>query len=185
MSNSVSEALSSTVTAAEARAALPALSYGHLCELLAFQCTVSTADIPTKRSDLLYLHYLISRGNFTAVQEFLEGFDEVNKYRLVNDTDFNTHMGNTLHTCAYWNTGDAAVEMFDYLVSCGAKPIRNYYGDLPWGMYNGIKYVPIVNPLGIEPQSRNSDEFTDTYGILEDRYNDIVPATERTASCDE
>lgn len=172
----MSVSVSASVTAAEARAALPVLSYGQLCELLAFQGAESPADIPTARSDLLHLHYLISRGDFEAVKEFLEGFNENNKCRLVNDIDFNTHMGNSLNTCAYWNTD---VEMFHYLVSCGAKPIRNYYGNLPWEMVNGINYVPIVNLPGRESLGRNIAEFTGVYTILEDRYSDIVPASER------
>ena len=173
----------SPITAAEARAALPPISYAHFRERLLDELgVVDVASVSMFRSDLLYTHYLISQGNLPAVQEFLIQHDDVTKRRLVNETDYNTHMGNTLHTCAYWNTGDNAVEMFDYLVSCGATPIRNYYADLPWENYTGILYVPILNLGGQELMHRDPAEFSATCATLESRYDDLVPAEERMPS---
>jgi len=172
-----------TVTAAEARAALPHISYVQFRDMLLDELGVEdAASVSMFRSDLLYTHYLVSQGNLPAVQAFLAGKDDDIKRRLVNDTDYNTHMGNTLHTCAYWNTGDDAVEMFDYLVSCGAKPIRDYYCDLPWENHTGGLYVPILNLYGHELMHRNAAEFTATCTILESRYDDLVPAEERMPS---
>lgn len=175
----------SPITAAEARAALPRLSYAQFREMLLDELGVGVEDavsVSMFRSDLLYTHYLISQGNLPAVQAFLDEQDDDTKRRLVNGTDYNTHMGNTLHTCTYWNTGDDAVEMFDYLVSCGAKPIRNYYGDLPWENYTGTLYVPVLNLQELEPMHRNAAEFTATCTTLEIRYDDWVPAEERMPS---
>jgi hypothetical protein len=169
----------SPVAAAEARAALPHISYAQFRERLLDELGVEDAtSVSIFRSDLLYIHYLISQGNLPAVQAFLGQQDDDTKRRLVNETDYNTHMGNTLHTCAYWNTGEDAVEMFDFLVSCGATPIRNYYGDLPWENYNGLLYVPILNLGGQESLHRAPAEFTATCATLESRYDDFVPAEE-------
>ena len=167
---------SSIVSPAEAREALPVLSWGNVKAALR---VASNGETPQdSQVDLLYLHHLISRGNLAHVRDFLDGFSDVERRHLVNATDYHTHFGNTLHTCAYWNTGvwneetGATLEMFDFLVECGAKPIRNFYENLPWEQ-KGIVYVPVV-PNVCESMVRKSDDFADTYTYLKVQYEDIV-----------
>lgn len=161
----------SSISPSEAREALPVLSMGNIRAALRRSLTDEEVVLQSQ-VDLLYLHYLICRGDFPNVRDFLESFPDAERCTLVNATDYHTHFGNTLHTCAYWNTGEAALEMFAYLVECGAQPIRNSYMNLPWEQ-NAILYVSVV-PGDSVTQARNPDDFVDTYTLLRNLYEEHV-----------
>ena len=159
----------SSVSPSEARAALPVLSLGNVRAALRLSGDNDNENL----TDLLYLHHLISRGSLDDVRDFFCGLSDDRVRHLVNATDYHTHFGNSLHTCAYWNTDESALDMFAFLMECGAKPIRNYYQDLPWETMQGILYVHCV-PATMESMPRNPDDFTATHETLRSLYEDRV-----------
>lgn len=165
-----------SVSPADARAALPDLSLDDVFDALQF-ASAREGGRSLADAELIYLNHLVSRGDLSAVAEFLEGRSPEERQQLVNNTSYHTHFGNSLHACAYWNTGETALEMFAYLIECGARPIRDYYENLPWEM-NGILYVPVVPIRGIdEPHQRNRADFVGTHRELRLGYMDLVDPT--------
>lgn len=126
--------------------------------------------------ELIFVNHLVAKCDFVALKDFLSSYDAETVKRLVNETSYFTHFGNTLSTCAYWNTGDNCLKMFEYLISLGALPIYNYYKVLPWENESGAVYVTLLGgrTIGL----RNSSEFESTYSILKEKYCSLAPSKE-------
>jgi hypothetical protein len=121
-----------------ARSLLPVMSVGE-----AFAILDARAEYTLFQKQLLYTHYLIARGDFNGVIDYIYQFDDEMRGYLLNDSLYETWFGNTLHTCAYWNTGTEALNLYRQLVEAGAYPCRDYYDELPWEQH-GTVYVNFI-----------------------------------------
>ena len=145
------------LTAAQARASLPYIP----------SAVVMTApgDLHTLR--VTYLHHLVARGDLADLQTFVGGLEEEDARILVNATLMETYWGNTLHTAAYWNTGETLISIAAYLVSKGATFELDYYESYPWSTW-GITYVPPFASDGIG--DRDPAEFEASLSALHLTY---------------
>jgi hypothetical protein len=145
------------LTASQARASLPYIS----------SAVVMTApgDLHTLR--VTYLHHLVARGDLADLQTFVGGLEEEDARILVNATLMETYWGNTLHTAAYWNTGETLMSIAAYLVSKGAVFELDYYESYPWSTTGTIYVSPFTNAsIG----DRNPAEFEASLGALRLAY---------------
>jgi hypothetical protein len=141
-----------------ARSYLPALSLENAVELMDRRDTLNDFD-----RTVIYTHYLIARGDFSSIVDFLELKTADERHRIVNHTMDQTWNGNTLHTCLYWNTGANALNIYRYLHNCGAVPVRDYYEQYPWSM-DGVVYICPLRGFNVVPgHDRNPAEFRTTY----------------------
>jgi hypothetical protein len=118
--------------------------------------------------DILYTHYLVARGDFSALVDYLDSLDADTRRTMVNTPLYDTYMGTTLHTCAYWNTGLTALAIYRYLVGAGATPLRDSYNDLPWEV-RGSRWICPVRGFAVSTDRRQDVEFAWTHEEIE-RY---------------
>jgi hypothetical protein len=147
-----------TMTATTARSFLPPLTFTAAETYINRRGEYSPLEHAA-----LYTHYLVARGDFHAIVDFLDALAPSERQNIVNHVMYDTWWGNTLHTCLYWNTGHNALNIYRYLVGCGATPVKDYYEQYPWEM-DGSQYVcPLRGHnvcMGIE---RDSAEFASTH----------------------
>lgn len=111
---------------------------------------------------VIYTHFLVARGKFVDIVEFLDAMPEDMRRRVVNHAMYHTWWGNTLNMCLYWNTGHDALGIYRYLVNCGAVAIRDYYGQYPWDQ-GGSRYICPLRYTDVTPGHwRNPEEFAET-----------------------
>ena len=146
------------ITAEAARSALDPISYE---EYMAndYQLKVgSEFDIRA-----LYVVYLVARGDFIALTNFLDAFEPQERTELINTRSMGAYFGNTLHVAAYWNTGHEALAIYRYLKANGAAAFRDHYDALPWEQ-RGILYI---HPLtGVNLGHRIVAEFEETHADI-------------------
>jgi len=125
---------------------------------------------------VLYTHYIVARGDIDDLVDYLNRFNEEERRAIVDDSLYDTYYGNTLHTCAYWNTGDKALTIYRYLHTAGARPLRDYYEQFPWEV-EGVVYVcPIRGCNVADGADRNNDEFSETQADIFRYFGDAEPA---------
>ena len=140
------------------------MTYAEACAILE-----ARGSYTEQEKTILYTHYLVARGDFNGLVDFLAAFSDEERAAIVNATLYNTYWGNTLHTCAYWNTGDNALAIYRYLDAAGARPVLDYYDDYPWNT-TGIVYACPIRGLNIaHDHDRDNDEFAETHADIE-RY---------------
>lgn len=154
-----------TIPSAHARALLVPYSFAQFSEIV--------SDDSIRDTQVRYVNYLVARGNIDEVRAYLDTLTEETQRDIVDSTHYNTYYGNTLNTCAYWMTGESAIEMFRMLVERGATAIWDHYGDLPWEV-GGVMWISSIGNE-ITPCERNPDEFLDTHYILFNRFHHLVP----------
>lgn len=149
------------IPSAVARSLLPTFRFAEVDALLNAR---GDYDEATKR--ILYAHYLVARGDFNGLVDYLSEFDPVQAAAIVNDSVYETYFGNTLNTCAYWNTGHEALALYRLLTAMGARAYRDYYGDLPWTV-NGGSYVCPLRGVNVSPgYERDPHEFEITHSEI-------------------
>lgn len=158
-----------TLSAANARALLRFLSFDEFFRLLRSQSPFEPEEACVM---ILYTNYLVARGVEDEVRAFLDAQSVERQHELVNTPDMGVWDGNTLHSCAYWLTGDAAISMYRLLLERGATPRKDYYDDYPWE----VKGQLWISPLGhVTPLERDQREFLDTHYALFQLYGNMVP----------
>jgi hypothetical protein len=155
------EPVTPTISAAEARALLPAVSFDDF---------VAHSSYEPDIQELMYVHYLVARGNIDDLINYLSPLSLERQHALVDGTDYATYWGNTLHACAYWNTGYESLVMYRYLVSLGAKPRHDYYEQMPWEV-NGVLYVCPMRGRDIaEGYHRDLTEFDAGHAMIQAHF---------------
>lgn len=116
---------------------------------------------------VIYTHYLVARGDFNALVCFLDAKPIDERHRIVNHAMFDTYMGNALHACLYWNTGTSALNIYRYLVGCGATATCDYYEHYPWTQ-DGSRYICPLRGVDVAPDfQRDPAEFSQTYADVQ------------------
>ena len=151
------------ISASAARARLPALSYDDYLVI---------ATCPADIRDLMYVHYLVARGDLDALIAHMSTMSSERQHQLVDGTDYHTYWGNTLHTCCYWNTGYAALVMYRYLVSLGAKPRHDYYDSMPWEV-SGIVFSCPARGVRVTELERDPREFADGHAMIQNYFGGV------------
>jgi hypothetical protein len=164
------------LTAAEARARLPSLC---IVDALNILCERGCVPAGSEESATLYTHYLVARGDFVQLTTYLDSWDPEARARIVNTPHYETYFGNTLHTCAYWNTGHNALAIYRYLVANGATPMLDHYDEYPWQM-NGSLWICPVRGYRIGQRRASAPEFTETLAEIERHFG--LPAGAGAAS---
>lgn len=113
---------------------------------------------------LFYTHYLVAFGHIDSLSIWLHSVYGDDCSSVVNQTHPDLYLGNTLHTCCYWLNGQDAVDMYYFLISLGARPVRDYYDSYPWQSY-GQRWIFCGRELTTE--LRDENEFTETFRIIE------------------
>ena len=167
---------SSFISAVEARGRLPVLSIEEAIAILNVRNEYTDFE-----KSVLYTHYIIARGDFSGLVDFLNGFDVEERRRIANATLHDTWYGNVLHTCLYWNTGANALNIYRYLVNCaGAIPCLDYYDQYPWA-YDADSYIhPLIGDNIADGFRRNITEFAETYVDVQ-RLFPYAPTTATSA----
>ena len=116
---------------------------------------------------LIYLGNLCVRGEYKELADFFRTHSESENKYLLNTTCYEFHNGTLLHLMLFWNTGNAAIDLFNLLAEHGADIKRDYYDCLPWTQYGESWIDPFNgNILGI----RNQAEFEETYKYFNEHY---------------
>lgn len=116
---------------------------------------------------LIYLGNLCVRGEYTELANFFRTHSESENKLLLNTPCYEFHYGTLLHLVLFWNTGNAAIDLFDLLVGHGAESKLDYYDCLPWTQSGESWINPFSSKiLGIRKQS----EFEETYKYFIDHY---------------
>ena len=154
------------ITAEAARSALEPISYEEYMEN-DYQLKVGT-EFDMK---VLYVVYLVARGDFIALTNFLDAHEPEERMQLINTSTMGSYFGNTLHAATYWNTGHEALAIYRYLKANGATAFRDYYDALPWEL-RGILYI---HPLtGVNLGHRMLEEFQETYADIRQHMGDMT-----------
>lgn len=146
------------IDASVARSYLPPLSL----ELAIERMEADQSFTEFERS-VIYTHYLVARGDFEGLVEFLSSKSGDVRCDIVNHTMHHTWYGNTLNTCTYWNTGLNALTIYRYLVENGARAATDYYGNFPWSVSGGVFICPLRGTNIAPGFNRNREEFITTY----------------------
>jgi hypothetical protein len=116
---------------------------------------------------VVYTHYLVARGDFNALVDFLDAKSADERDRIVNHAVYETYWGNVLHTCLYWNTGTGALNIYRYLVGCGARAVHDYYEQYPWEQ-DGSHYICPLRGFDVATDfHREPAEFAQTYADVQ------------------
>lgn len=161
-----------SLTSAQAKALLPNYSFGDIC-VLARRGGYPRDEIFEKT---LWLGWLCTTGNLSAVKEYLATLDFDEKKQILNTKVYEFYDGTVLHQTLYWNTGNLAIDMFQVLVEHGAEPMLDGYDELPW--QNGGSLW--IAPFGSEIGTRNGEEFEEVNQFLQEIYNSPQPTFEDT-----
>lgn len=153
-----------------ARSFLPAYSMEQVSDMLD-----ARGEFTDREKAVLYAHYLIARGDAPSLFDFVDGFAIAERAEIVNAKPHDAYYGNTLHTAAYWNTGETALNIVRFLLNAGATACHNYYEHYPWED-TGVAYVCPVRFENIAPDcDRDPSEFTETYAAMRRYFPDIIP----------
>jgi hypothetical protein len=162
-----------TIPSVVAQSLLPCFTYEQADAIL-----TSRSHYSEHEKMVLYTHYLVARGHFGDLTDYLDRLDSAERRSIVDDALYDTYWGNTLHTCAYWNTGEGALAIYRYLDAAGARPTRDYYGDFPWEA-GGIVYACPLRGLNVtDGNNRDNDEFTETHADIQRYFGHYVTESE-------
>lgn len=154
--------MSDTILSAIARTLLHPMTFAEASAILEARGPYSEQE-----KAILYTHYLVARGDFGGLVDYLSAFSDAERATIVDAQLYDTYWGNTLHTCAYWNTGDNALAIYRYLDAAGAQPILDYYDDYPWNV-GGVVYACPIRGMNIAlDHDRDDDEFAETHADIE------------------
>ncbi len=164
------------LSAAEARDRLP-----PLCVVVALEHLRNrgVALGNAEEEATLFAHYLVARGDFQGLVTYLDAWEPEARARIVDTPHYETYFGNTLHTCAYWNTGHDALAIYRYLVSCGATVFKDYYDNYPWQV-DGVMWPCPVRGYRIGQRRASAPEFAETQAEIE-RYFGLPTGAGATA----
>jgi len=123
----------------------------------------------------LFAHYLVARGDFQGLVSYLDAWEPEARARIVDTPHYETYFGNTLHTCAYWNTGHDALAIYRYLVSCGATAFKDYYHNYPWQV-DGVMWPCPVRGYRVGNRHAGAEEFAETQAEIERYFGLTEPA---------
>ena len=108
---------------------------------------------------MLYISNLVMRGKLEDAKNYIATLPVDFVREVVNTTSYHTYYGTVLHVLLYWNNNREALDFYKVLTSLGARPIQDYYNQLPWEQ-TGILYV--VDGYQTE-NNRIQEEFTWLY----------------------
>lgn len=158
-----------TISSIVAQSLLPRLTYEQADAILSSRQLYSEHE-----KMVLYTHYLVARGHFGDLADYLDRLDASERRAIVNDALYDTYWGNALHACAYWNTGENALAIYRYLDAAGARPTRDYYEQLPWEVA-GILYIcPLRGRNVADGYERDCDEFNETHADIQRFFGHYV-----------
>jgi hypothetical protein len=151
-----------------ARSLLPSLPFDTVSEMLDFR---NTGLSPMEKT-VLYLHYLVARGVVQEVVDYLDSLEPDTKFTVVNETLYQTYFGNVLHTCAYWNPTYDGLVIYRHLISAGARPVRDYYDNLPWEVDGSVYVCPLRGNNVSDGDDRCADEFTEFHTDIKRHFHE-------------
>ena len=142
--------------------------HDHVKEMPFSEIVKAVEDWPYQGSaKLIYLGNLCARGDYKGLADFFRTHNEAENKYLLNTKCYEFYYGTLLHIVLFWNTGNAAIDLFNLLVEHGAEFKRDYYGCLPWTQHGELWIEPFGNTiLGV----RNQGEFEETYNYFNDHY---------------
>ena len=162
---------SSFLDSVEARALLPVMTFADAVIHFLHRGLRYNAE----EAGSIYIHYLVARGDLETLMAYLESWPPETRKSLLDTPNYDTYFGNTLHTCAYWNTGLTALTIYRYLVANGATPFCDHYGDYPWAV-KGILWPCPVRGYRVSDLHRNDAEFAETHADIERYFGLMTPA---------
>ncbi len=169
----------SCLDSASARGLLPAMTFEDTVLNFLHRGLCYNAE----EAGAIYIHYLVARGDLEALMSYLESWPVETRKALVDTPHYDTYFGNTLHTCAYWNTGLPALTIYRYLVANGATPVRDHYGDYPWEVKGSLWICP-VRGYRASDLHRNEAEFAETRADIKCYFAPTEPAVSAVATAD-
>lgn len=115
----------SILTCEEAQSMLPVLTFAQMQE-------------KSSSYNVMYLAYLVARGEINDVIAFLYDKDEEELEFILNGQPDELCLGTVLHVAMYWNpTNDITNLLYEY----GADPLTDYYGKYPWDVARSKTWV--------------------------------------------
>ena len=128
---------------------------------------------------LIYLGYLIARGQFEVTSYFLTDLYDNNQEELVKLVNTSHELfwdGTVLNFALYYNAGQQGMEFFELLCSRGARFLKDGYGLFPWQQLGTLLWLfPLSSKSDIDLGERNDHEFEFLYQDIIDRYVETNP----------
>ena len=122
----------SEITVAEAQNIVPILTFHQIADT--FHLNIFNPELY-----VLYIANMLMRGKLEDAKEYINTLPIDFVRTIVNTTSYHTYYGTLLHVLLYWNNTPEAYNFYKLLTNLGAKPILDYYEQLPWEQ-TGILY---------------------------------------------
>ena len=153
------------------QALLPEKNQKDVCDWLLknhYPCTL-------REQRLIYLAYLIARGQFEDTSHFLNDVYHNNRDEvilLLNTPHELFWDGTVLNFALYYNSGQRGMDFFELLYSRGALPLRDGYHLFPWQQLGKMIWMlPLQNNRElIDLGERDDQEFQELYNDIIKKY---------------